>query len=215
MQHRLMSIPFEQNTIRKRLARSRGVIGLLVLTPFALLTLLSPPPLEEGGWSDLSLDALGWCVFVCGAAFRWWATLYIGNQKDSIVVRDGPYSICRNPLYFGNFLLTLAIAAYLGSVTMAVGILLATVIYLSVTIPVEERALLSRFGSEYAEYVRVVPRWWPQFRRLNSVATLQLDVSGLRIEATRALRWMWIPVLCELITQLRHEGWWPQPFNVL
>ncbi len=37
-------------------------------------------------------------LFLAGAAFRFWATLYLGGRKDAVVVDTGPYSLCRHPL---------------------------------------------------------------------------------------------------------------------
>jgi protein-S-isoprenylcysteine O-methyltransferase Ste14 len=49
----------------------------------------------------------GWCLWP-GATLRLWSTLYIGGRKRVVLVSDGPYSLCRNPLYVGTFLIALS-----------------------------------------------------------------------------------------------------------
>ena len=68
---------------RDSLAKSRGWLGIVILLPFTVATLLSRPAVWAGTWADLDFDLLGWPVFLTGAALRWWATLYIGGRKSA------------------------------------------------------------------------------------------------------------------------------------
>jgi protein-S-isoprenylcysteine O-methyltransferase Ste14 len=190
--------------------RSRAWIAILILVPFAMAAVVSPPPAVEGTWIDNGFDFLGWILFMVGAGFRWWATLYIGGRKLDTVVAEGPYSICRNPLYLGTFLMTLGIAFFLESLTFAVGIAAATTFYLSVTVSAEEIMLREKFGQKFVEYCRRVPRFWPRLRNFQTSAQLPVNIRGLRAEAVRCARWIWVPVLCEVVTHLRTEAWWPR-----
>lgn len=60
----------------------------------------------------MGFELAGWLLFLAGAFYRWWATLYIGGRKSKSLVCDGPYSTCRHALYFGTFLMVLAIAVF-------------------------------------------------------------------------------------------------------
>lgn len=190
--------------------RSRAWIAILIIAPFALAAVVSPPPAVEGTWIDNGFDFVGWILFMVGAGFRWWATLYIGGRKLDMVVAEGPYSICRNPLYVGTFLMTLGIAFFLESLTFAIGIAAATTFYLSVTVSAEEIMLREKFGQKFVEYCRRVPRFWPRLRNFQTSAQLPVNIRGLRAEAVRCARWIWVPVLCEVVTHLRTEAWWPR-----
>ena len=112
------------------LVRSRAWIGLLIIAPFGVVAIFSPPHAMEGSWGDIGLDTPGWILFVIGAAFRWWATLYIGGKKLNSIVTEGPYSVCRNPLYLGTFLMIIGFSFYLESLTLAVGAIVAAAFYL-------------------------------------------------------------------------------------
>jgi len=166
-------------------------------------------PVEEGTWRDFELDTVAWMVFIAGAAFRWWATLYIGGRKSQRLASDGPYSVCRNPLYLGTFLMGLSTALFLESAIFVLGLLISTALYLLITVPSEERVLEKTLGQEYIDYCKRVPRFLPRFSLLRSRDVIEVSMQGLAAEGWRAARWIWIPVICEFANQLRIEPWWP------
>lgn len=199
---------------REYLTRSRAWLGLLILVPFACIVLFSRAPLPEGTPLEFWFDAAGWLLFAAGAAFRWWATLYIGGRKTKELACEGPYSICRNPLYFGTFLMCLSVAVFMQSLTFAGGLAIASMFYLAVTVSNEEHHLQNAFGAKYTDYCSRVPRFWPRPSLFQSPTTIEVSVRGLAAEAGRTFRWVWLPVLCEFVAHLRAELWWPHPFHL-
>ena len=200
--------------VQKWAARSRGSFGLVLNAPFGVTALLSAPAVLEGGWGDYAFDTAAWLLFVAGALVRWWATLYIESRKGLSLITEGPYSMCRNPLYVGTLLMALAVVVYFKSLTFAAGMILAASVYLSTTISVEEAWLRNLFGDSYVRYCRAVPRLVPQLQLFHARATVEVSIRGLIAEGLRAARWLWIPVLCELVDHLRIESWWPQVFSL-
>ena len=198
----------------KWLVRSRAWVSLLIIAPFAFACIFSKPPAAEGSWADLDCDFIGWLLFMIGAGWRWWATLYIGGRKHWMVVTDGPYSICRNPLYVGTFCMAMAIVFFLESPTLAVGLALVAAYYLPITVMAEEQTLREKFGQNFVDYCRRVPRFWPRFRLLQTPDRIIVSVRGLWSEAMRTSRWLWLPVLCEVVAYLRAEAWWPRLFHL-
>jgi protein-S-isoprenylcysteine O-methyltransferase Ste14 len=195
-------------------AKSRSWIGLCILAPFLVISLLSTPKFFEGSWGDYTFDLVGWIAFFFGAAIRWWSTLYIGGRKTASLVTDGPYSICRNPLYVGTFCMGLSVAAFLQSITFLVGFIFATYVYLATTVPVEERRLAERFPESFAQYCQTVPRYWPKLRGFRSPPVIPVSLAGLVAECYRAARWLWLPIVCTLVAQLRAEPFWPRIFGL-
>jgi hypothetical protein len=112
-------------------------------------------------------------------------------------------------LYFGTFLITLAIVFYVPSATLAAGLIVASVFYLGVTIPYEERDLRDHFGETYVRYYEDVPRFWPRLRKPKSPPQIEVLTVGLRKEFFRATRYLWVPLLAQTIAHLRMESWWP------
>jgi protein-S-isoprenylcysteine O-methyltransferase Ste14 len=143
--------------------RLRGAFGLLLLTPATFVALFSKPLLDEGTWAEMCVDALAWAIFLAGITFRIWATLYVGSRKFKTLVDQGPYSICRNPLYVGTFLMAIGSALFLKSLLVTAAVIIVITLYAAGTVPAEEKALLAEHGEPYAQYLRRVPRFWPNF----------------------------------------------------
>jgi protein-S-isoprenylcysteine O-methyltransferase Ste14 len=80
-------------------------------------------------------------------------------DASSSVVTGGVYRFSRNPMYLGFLLILAGWAVYLSN-AVAVLLLPAFVAYMNqYQIKPEERALLARFGTEFAQYMSRVRRW--------------------------------------------------------
>ena len=194
--------------------RNRGAIGVAVLGPAIVVTVISTPVVAEGTWLDLGVDLLAWGAFILGLFCRIWATLYVGARKLHTLVSEGPYSICRNPLYVGSFLVAVSAGLFLKSLTFAAALGFAMAAYVWATVPAEERQLRETLGPAYDEYLKNVPRYWPRFSLFHTPETVEVKVKGVRLELKRVLVWIWLPFLGEIIAHLRVEPWWPHLFHL-
>lgn len=77
----------------------------------------------------------------------------------STLVTTGIYRVSRNPMYLGILLVLTGWAIVLSNL-LAAALLPAFVAYMTrFQISPEERALLSKFGSDFVEYRKTVRRW--------------------------------------------------------
>ncbi len=187
-------------------------MGCAVLIPLGFVSLFSPPLVRMGSWADWALNFVAFGVFIAGLALRMWATFYIGGRKCKQVVRDGPYSLCRNPLYVGSFLVTASSCLFLKTLWFAGGLLIMMAFYSWATIPTEEKKLREELGPDYLKYCQEVPRFVPNFSRFSPGSSVSLDLHALKSEAKRASWWIWLPMIGMALSQLRGEAWWPTFF---
>jgi protein-S-isoprenylcysteine O-methyltransferase Ste14 len=82
-----------------------------------------------------------------------------GNRRSTFLVRMGPYRFTRNPIYLAFSIFQLGIASWVNSVWLLATLIAAVALMASVVIPREERYLEGRFGTDYLDYKRSVPRW--------------------------------------------------------
>ena len=88
----------------------------------------------------------------------------ISPKTENLVV-SGPYKNTRNPMLFGTFLIYLAFALYINSITSIVLVIAIFVFMLTVVVKMEEKRLLNDFGNQYEEYRRKVSKFIPWFKK--------------------------------------------------
>jgi protein-S-isoprenylcysteine O-methyltransferase Ste14 len=118
---------------------------------------------------------LGPVAILTGEALRMWAMRHIGrsartrkDKAEKLVVK-GPYAYIRNPLYVGNHVVLLGfclLSELLWFAPVALAICFAFYSFISTY---EEYLMTRRFGEDYLEYSRRVPRWVPVPRLRNIV----------------------------------------------
>jgi protein-S-isoprenylcysteine O-methyltransferase Ste14 len=106
-----LSVGFER--WRKSISRALAVLIIASL-------IMSEPP--SAAWLKLMLRIAG--VLFIGAAVlgRIWCALYIAGRKNTDLCIDGPYSICRNPLYLFSFFGAVGFAFVAGSLPVGISL---------------------------------------------------------------------------------------------
>lgn len=144
--------------------RAISVIPVLLLIYFIF------DPVDPGSFNPI-LNVLGFLLALTGAATR---IVSVGYSKpftsgrenylnaDSLNTR-GVYSIVRNPLYIGNFLIYNGVlVAYSSPAALAFFNAFFIVNYYFIILA-EENYLENQFGDNYREYCRAVPKVIPRF----------------------------------------------------
>ena len=104
---------------------------------------------------------IGICFVSIGIIGRAWCLSYIAGRKNMRLITSGPYSICRNPLYFFNSIATIGVGLCTKTFSVPLVLLLLFLIVYPVTIKFEEKKLMQRFGASYEEYCLRTPRFLP------------------------------------------------------
>ncbi len=187
--------------MRTVIARIR--INLLRVLSVGLLAIAiaMDPKLLGTPWGRVMWDFGAILVFF-GALGRLWSILYIGGRKSAKVVSDGPYSICRHPLYLFSTLATLGFALMLQSLIFAVVLTLVVFLVLMATAANEEGNLRQAFGPAYDDYAKTTPRIVPRLSKFRSAAEVTFNVRTLRVNFADAL------VFLALIPVAEAINWW-------
>ncbi len=201
--------------VRPSLKNSRAYQYRIPLTAVVLIgswlwVMLTPPAIDESQPLVWFLDAAAWGAFAVGALVRIWATLWIGGRKKHTIVDDGPYRVCRNPLYLGTFAMVLGVALFLKSAVFAGGLAFVWFLYVWYVVPAEEHYMRGRFAAAYDDYCHRVPRWLPQFSllRRNEILRPVADRGAVSREFLRMVWWVLLPVLALVTCHCRGTAWW-------
>ncbi|HXM93203.1 MAG TPA: isoprenylcysteine carboxylmethyltransferase family protein [Candidatus Dormibacteraeota bacterium] len=131
--------------------------------------------LPRGARPDVrGVDAAGWLLIAAGIALysacAFWGFALRGKgtplpiDPPKKLVVEGPYTIVRNPMYWSVVFVMLGEAAVFHSralVELAIAFFVGANLFVRLY---EEPGLKRKFGAEYEEYSRCVPRWLPRFK---------------------------------------------------
>jgi len=149
-------------------------------------------------WWALLLVALG-------SFFRMWSAGTLVKTKE--LSTDGPYAVCRNPLYLGTFLAGLGLTLFVHSLPLVVFFLVTFFFAYRAQILWEEKLLTREHGDAFRDYCGKVDRFVPTRWR---PAVLQGSFSLKRLMANKELAYQvfWLVMLLGLVAmaQLRRAG---------
>jgi protein-S-isoprenylcysteine O-methyltransferase Ste14 len=140
---------------------------------------------------------------------RLWCSLYIAGHKTRHLVTEGPYSLCRHPLYFFSFLGGIGVGLASETLTVPVLILAAFAIYYPYVIRFEENKMTAQHGEIYGAYCRQTPRFWPRWFLLIEPEEYSVYPKTFRKHLFSALGFIWMIGVFELIEMFRELGMLP------
>lgn len=108
------------------------------------------------------------------AVGRLWCSLYIAGYKKSSLVTDGPYAMCRNPLYFFSMLGALGVTLMTCTLTIPVLVLVSFAIYYPTVVRAEEADLVRIHGAPFEAYRSRTPAFLPKWSLLKEPDTYQV-----------------------------------------
>jgi protein-S-isoprenylcysteine O-methyltransferase Ste14 len=107
------------------------------------------------------------------------------KQVAESLNQTGIYSLIRHPLYLGNFLMWIGIAAFTFNVWFVVIVALLFWIYYERIMFAEERFLEKKFGQEFLDWSMKVPAFFPMFKNYKKnkvdfsiISVLRREYSG-------------------------------------
>jgi protein-S-isoprenylcysteine O-methyltransferase Ste14 len=192
--------------------RHRGWIGVMLFVPAGTAAIFSTTMINPESLPSVLLTGAGWCAFLAYVALRVWATMHVGGRKERELQTEGPYSLCRNPLYLGSFAFAVALACFLKSLAFAALLIPAFLVYLQFVVRAEEHFLELRFQEDFRNYCRRTPRFWPRWAEYHTPAIVRVDVGRLKREAVRLACAALFVIGLQIVETLRASPRWPHWF---
>jgi protein-S-isoprenylcysteine O-methyltransferase Ste14 len=202
-------VPDSRRLAPLQTARKAGLLALIIviLGVFAVTRSTNAAVHQILDWTGLLL------IVVCILG-RCWCSLYIGGRKISELVRLGPYSLCRNPLYTFSILGAAGSMAQSGSLVLtAIGTVLCWAVFRMV-VPTEEELLLSVHGAAYADYLAGTPRFVPDFRLWRDAEIVEVRPRRLALTLADGLVFLLIIPVSKLLDHLQTIGVIPVLLNL-
>ncbi len=168
-----LALKEEMKNVLRYLSSFIAPIILCIVLPYFIILFERRLLIQSAVTSSIGLLILGLAIIVVGL------TLFIATVRMFILIGNGTimpwdptrklivaslYCYVRNPMILGLIILQIGEAILFASYGIAILALLSFVLNTVYFILSEEPGLEKRFGQEYTEYKRNVPRWIPRLK---------------------------------------------------
>lgn len=160
----------------------------------------------DGSIGHEFMEWIGHFLVILCVLGRSYCSAYIGGRKNDEIIKQGPFSVVRNPLYLFSFIGLVGIGMQSGVVTILILLLLVFALYYRRVVALEEAYLLNKFGSVYKGYLESVPRWLPNWKNWVEPEYITTQPRLLRESMRDGAAFFVAFPLFELLDLLREQG---------
>jgi len=182
--------------------RARTLLIRVTLTGVLVLLLVSDSYWRNSGaWLTL-IFPVGIFLAAIGAVGRLWCSVFISGYKTNCLITSGPYSMCRNPLYFFSLIGVVGVALVTETLILPIVLFAGFVFYYPSVVLGEEGRLAKLHGQAYEEYCRRTPRFFPSLKALTEPEEYTVRPAIIRKSIIDAIWFVWGVAVIELIKAL-------------
>ena len=165
---------------------------------------------SESSWmeNELAVELMygaGMVLTFIGCLGRVWCLVHIAGRKDNELVMEGPYSMCRNPLYLFSFIATVGVAFSTCTFSIPILVTVCFLVYYPLVIRSEEQRLSQIHGEAFLNYCRRVPQFIPSFRAYTSVDKTTVKIQSFE-KGLLDVAWFLFALLASRLNIEIHEA---------
>lgn len=143
-------------------------------------------------WSTAGNHLVGSVLFFLGVMLtclgffgRVWCLSFIKGRKKRVLIQEGPYSLCRHPLYLFSLIGGVGVGLCTRTLTIPLIFLAAFALYYPLVIRKEEEFLGDNFAG-YEAYRRESNALFPRWSKFSEGETVTMCARSFRKELTEA-----------------------------
>ncbi len=191
------------NLLNNMKVKSRKILSWISAIIFIVFVMISDQ--KENNAYEI-IEIFGYSLIIIGALGRLWCSIYICGYKNKEIIMDGPYSICRNPLYLFSFVSSAGILAGSKNIMLLLFFIPVYCIYHYFVVKNEEQKLKINFGIEYEKYCEKVNRFIPSFKNYFSRETVVVYPDKMFRAIIDSMWFFWMFILLEIIEYIKLNG---------
>jgi protein-S-isoprenylcysteine O-methyltransferase Ste14 len=186
-----------------------AITRVLAVTWFAVLGVSFSQWGKVAPLFEITLSFVGWVLIAWGVVGRIWCATHIGGNKTKRLTTVGPYSICRNPLYFFSFVGGMGVMLVTETLILPLLFAIVFLAYYSGVILREEQILHGIHGEAFQTYCAQVPRFWPRFGLLSEPGDYAISTRHFRQSRNEVIWFIIAGGGVEFIEGLHESGFLP------
>ena len=184
--------------MKSAVERHRGWVNLAMWF-FIFVTVIFTRSAEQGLRAHELQKTAGFILIAMSTMGTLWCGDYIFGRKSKRLCQDGPYSVCRNPLYVFSALGWLGVVMVSARLILVIAFLPVFCVDYVLVVKSEEKRLFHLFGREYETYTERVPRLVPRFKNYWTREKLEVDPRRHLLGIVKSMRFFWMAFALQLI----------------
>jgi protein-S-isoprenylcysteine O-methyltransferase Ste14 len=189
-----------------KIARLRVIVSRIFAIVVILLATFTAAPYKENSLTDLLFETSGLFLLTICSMGRLWALLYISGYKKLELITEGPYSMVRHPLYVFSLIGAIGIGLASENILVLAALVIFYLSYYPLTILVEEKKLVDKFGQAYLDYIKRTPRFLPKLSLYKGSAQYQINTDIFAKKLVLGMWFIWIFIILHIIEMLQQSG---------
>lgn len=182
---------------RSIIRKWRIFVSRFFIAGIVVLVLISESRWEGSLWGA-SFFLAGAVLIGIATVGRLWCSLYISGYKSGTLITTGPYSLCRNPLYFFSFLGAVGVGLATETLTIPACIIIAFAFYYPMVIKAEQRKLSEIHKEAFSDYCKITPVFLPCLSLLTEPEEYTVKPKIFKKTLFDALWFVWLLGIVEL-----------------
>lgn len=195
----------ESSESKSLIERNRIALSWMCCLTLGLLAVVAKSHWPTGGLMSGTLLLIGLSLALIGCIGRIWCSLFIDGFKTKQLVTCGPYSVCRNPLYFFSAVGAIGVAFGTATLTIPGVVFVCFAVYYPAIIRAEERRLWALHREPFSDYCGKVSTILPRMRSYNAPETYQIHPRIVGNSILEATWFVWFAMIAHLLYQLHQR----------
>ncbi|GBD96394.1 MAG TPA: isoprenylcysteine carboxylmethyltransferase family protein [Nitrospirae bacterium] len=198
----------------KYLVKHRIVISQFFMAVLGAVIISTTSWWEGSGLVGEALFSIGTVLVGIATVGRLWCSVYISGYKVKKLITTGPYSMCRNPLYFFSLLGSVGIGLATETFVIPAVIAIAFALYYPYVISREEDRLASVHSGDFENYCKKIPKFVPSFSLFEEPEEYKIKPRIFRKRLIDSLWFVWMLGIIEFIEALHEYSYLPAFFKL-
>ena len=187
-----------------KLNKNRMLLTRVLVVFVLVASFFTAPKISDQTVVYHAIRMLGYVLLIACAIGRIYSTAFIGGVKNKELIKQGPYSMCRNPLYFYSLLGAAGLGLVSAQLSYFALLFFSFLIIYNGLISREEEFLEKTFGADFEKFKKTVPKLFPNFKKFKASKELTFQPKYFNY-AIRDAIWWFVPYpIFELIRYLHN-----------
>ena len=151
---------------------------------------------------SLQMSISGFFLVVLGSFGRIWASLYIEGNKTKNLIKSGPFSMVRNPLYVCSFLVLIGFCLAIKSLYLSICLIIIFIVFHVPSIINEEKELKNFHGENFTRYMIETPRLVPNifnYKKPDSEEIVHVRINRINRTLMQVIAYMFLYTLIDIL----------------